>query len=98
MCPDLHIKSDGGRQYRDGLDGRPQISDIHRISLNEGRLSRGHFRRTGASAVPARGWMRSAPGRLWGTGRPAKGPVCTERAKPKLDVSWAKHPASLSFR
>ena len=52
---------------------------FHRISLIEGAFREGTFE-GGASAVPARGMMRSAPGRPWGTGRPAKGPVRTERA------------------
>jgi hypothetical protein len=49
------------------------------VPAHQGRLSRGHFRKAERDAVPARGFMRSAPGRPRGTGRPAKRPVCTER-------------------
>ena len=80
-----------GNRSRDPLDNSPHFGYNTKNLAHQGRLSRGHFRKTERDAVPARGWMRSAPGRLWGTGRPAKrtGPhgacltqgTCGERAK-----------------
>ena len=50
-------------------------------SLIEGRLSRGHFRRTERVRCLRAEDMRSAPGRLWATARPAQRPVSAERGR-----------------
>jgi hypothetical protein len=52
----------------------------HRISLTEGAFPEGMPQRRERAAVPAGGGCRSALGRLRVPGRPAQGPVRTERA------------------
>ncbi len=74
------------------LDIRPRFSYIQRISLNRGTPFRKACLKGGARAVPA-GELPIAPGRLWGTTRPALGPVGGEPAG--LDKREAgKTPAS----
>jgi hypothetical protein len=76
----VNIASSLSRFTRHGLDNCHLIGYRIKIPLTKGAFREGTFGRRKRDAVPARGLMRSAPGRLWGTGRPAKGPVRTERA------------------
>src|SRR5262249_40427374 len=75
-----------GNRSRDPLDNSPHFGYNTKISLTKGAFREGTFGRRSGTRCPRADGMRSDPGRPWRTGRPAKGPVRTERLRVRFHI------------